>query len=253
VIERGDLDLSRLTFKFAKTMPETPHWYVIMTAANEADFLALFHAVKEHGVDERWGRATYRYWYPGDGFKYWASPPYLPACKCINRAKVDASRRWPAGSTPGLARLRANGRAERIRQAVLADQERALADAGAAIAADNSAALTAALAASRDSLIADEPNEAQFAHKKAPPTPEPAKPAALSEGATQLLRALFSVAGDGWIDQKAIPHGLPGRTLPGYLTGLTKRGLVEARWDGGGKFSARMTGAGAALMTEPAP
>jgi hypothetical protein len=80
--------------------------------------------------------------------------------------------------------------------------------------------------------------------------PAPAKPAALSEGATQLLRALFKVAGDAWVDQKANPHGLPGRTFPGYLTGLTKRGLVEARWDGGAKFSARMTLNGVAYLAD---
>jgi hypothetical protein len=154
--------------------------------------------------------------------------------------KVNGSHRWPAGSTPGLARLRANTHAERIRQAVLGDQQPALADAGAAIAADNAAAMTAALATSRDALI-----------KPEPPPPKPA--AALSEGATQLLNALFKVAGEGWINQKEIPHNLPGRTFPGYLTALCKRGLVEARWDGGARFSARMTGAGAALMMEPAP
>ena len=293
----GAFDLSRLTFEFAKTMPETPHWYVIRTAENKADFLDLFHAVKENGVDERWGRATYRYWYPGDGFKYWASPPYLPACKCINRAKVEGwrakpnfpveklnsecTRRWPAGSTPGLARLRANTHAERIRQAVLADQEAALADAGAAIAADNAAAMTAALSASRDSLIADEPLVEQrdligFVGRDgedqaksstdlttlfprpvlsaAKPEPAPAKPA-LSEGATRVLSALSAVMGavGVWVDQKSIPHGMTGKAVPGYLSGLQKRGLVELRADSTTKFSARMTMAGFALVQEERP
>lgn len=60
--------------------------------------------------------------------------------------------RWPAGTTPGLARLRANGHAEKIRQEVLADQERAAADAAAAIAADSAAAMTEALAAGRAAM-----------------------------------------------------------------------------------------------------
>lgn len=254
-MNEGDaLDLSRLTFKFAKSMPEIPHWYVVRSAANEADYVALFTIIQAKGVNEPFGSRNYRYWRPGDGFKYWTMTTEVKQSHVINRAKVDA-RRWPAGSTPGLARLRANRRAESIRQAVLADQDRSLADAGAAVAADNAAALTAALAASRDS---DEPLVEQrdlideaMRCKKAPAAPEPAKPAAaLSEGAAQLLNALFKVAGDAWVDQKEIPHGLPGRTFPGYLTGLTKRGLVEARWDGGAKFSARMTLNGVALVQE---
>ena len=202
------------------------------------------------------GRATYRYWYSGDGCKYWASPPYLPACKIINRAKVD-SHRWPGGSTPGLARLRANKHAERIRQDVLADQEAALADAGAAIAADNAAAMTAALAASRDSLTTDEPLVEQRdlideAMKPAKPEPAPSKPAALSEGAPQVLSALAAVMGavGVWVDQKSIPHGMTGKAVPGYLSGLQKRGLVELRADSTTKFSARMTMAGFALVEE---
>ena len=164
----------------------------------------------------------------------------------------EGAHRWPAGSTPGLTRLRANKHGEQIRAAVLADQEAALADAGAAIAANNAAALAEALAASRDSLITDEPRVEQ--RDLIDEAMKPVKPAAaLSEGATQLLNALFKVAGDAWINQRQIPHNLPGRTFPGYLTALCKRGLVEARWDGGARFSARLTAAGAALMTEPAP
>jgi hypothetical protein len=216
----SELDLSRLTFKFAKSMPETPHWYVVRSAANEADYVALFHAVQRQGVEEPFGARNYRYWRPGDGFKYWAMTADLAKSHVINRAIVRKA-------APGLARLRAHPKAEAIRQSVLADN----------------AAAVAEIAASRD---AEAERRASAPKAPAPPT----KPAALSAGAEQLLRALFRVAGDGWVDQKAIPHGLPGRTFPGYLTGLTKRGLVEARWDGGTKFSARMTMAGFALVQE---
>ena len=50
--------LERLTFKFAKTMPSC------RTPENEADFVALFNAVREKGVEEKWGGRKYRYWYP---------------------------------------------------------------------------------------------------------------------------------------------------------------------------------------------
>jgi hypothetical protein len=225
--------------------------------------------------------------------------------------RAEAAR-WPAGTTPGLARLRANGHAEKIRQKVLADQEKASADAAAAIAAESAEAMAAALAAGRDAL-ADEAHALHTAPVQLPISPDRAtadkalaemteasrmspsagplsrkarverakqdravkqrrvekaveasrieveagerraaaktEPAGLSEGATKVLRALYAAAGDGWIDQKAIPHGLIGRAVPGYLSGLQKRGLVELRADKGGKFSARMT---AAALTQEA-
>jgi hypothetical protein len=144
--------------------------------------------------------------------------------------------------TPGLARLRADRRAETIRQLTLADQQRAAAEARAAIKAAaakaaDAAAMPPALAASRESPITPKP----------PASPRVAT--GLSDGATQLVCALFKVAGDGgWIDQRQIPHGLAGRTFPGFLSALTKRGLVEARWDGGRRFSARITPAGVSAL-----
>jgi hypothetical protein len=83
------VDLSRLTFRFAKTMPEIPHEYVVRSPDNEADFVALFHAVQQNGVSERFGQRRYRYWYAGDGYKYWSMTTILAQSKIINRAKVD--------------------------------------------------------------------------------------------------------------------------------------------------------------------
>jgi hypothetical protein len=82
-----DLDLSRLAFKFAKTMPTTPHWYVVRSPANEADYVALFHTIQEHGVREKFGKRRYRYWYSGD-WKYWAMTTDVRYSRIINRAKV---------------------------------------------------------------------------------------------------------------------------------------------------------------------
>lgn len=135
----------------------------------------------------------------------------------------------PRTVSPGLARLRAHPAAESIRQSVIADN----------------AAAVAEIAVSHPAVDC------------APKAPAPAaKPAAaLSEGAVTILRALFQVAADGeWIGQKAIPHGFSnGKSVAAFLGGLYKRKLVDLRGDGGGKFSARLTSAGAALMAEPAP
>jgi hypothetical protein len=83
------VDLSRLTFKFAKTMPDIPHVYVVRSPENEADYVALFHIIQEKGVDERFGKRRYRYWRPGDGFKYWTMTTDVKRSHVINRAKAD--------------------------------------------------------------------------------------------------------------------------------------------------------------------
>jgi len=283
-------------------------------------------------------------------------------------ARWDAAR-WPAGTTPGLARLRANGHAEKIRQAVLADQEKASADAAAAIVTEGAAAMVEALAAGRDAL-ADEAHAlhtaaempadlieeamrrglspAQFAEiaervaqgrvgpfgaedreklwtilqgvepaasvfggtlredqaenakrrkarverakqdravkarrvekaveasrieveagerraaAKRPATP--ATPADLAAEAKALLLAVFhspalrDLAPEAkvgkWIAYKTIhasdrPHGLNVRRVPGYMTTLSRRGLVECRAEKAGQYSACVTAAGLAAL-----
>lgn len=85
-------NLTRLTFRIAKTMPETPHWYVVRTPANEADYVALFHIIQAKGVKEKFGSRVYRYWYAGDGFKYWTMTTEVKHSHVINRAAIKAKR-----------------------------------------------------------------------------------------------------------------------------------------------------------------
>jgi hypothetical protein len=85
--------IARLHFQFAKTMPETPHEYTVKTADNEVDYIALFEAVREHGVRERYvsakGRAYWtRYLYPRDGWRYWAMTTEVRQSHISNRARV---------------------------------------------------------------------------------------------------------------------------------------------------------------------
>jgi integrase len=72
-----------LKFKFAKTMPETPHFYVVRSAKNNAEYQALSERIAKEGVMETWKDGKrYQYWYAGDGFKYWRIDPV------INRARA---------------------------------------------------------------------------------------------------------------------------------------------------------------------
>jgi hypothetical protein len=79
---------SRLTFRFAKTMPDNPHEYVVRSPENEDAYVKLWETIKERGVNTRWNGRSYRYWYRGDGWRYW----YMGALyqsRIINRAKVE--------------------------------------------------------------------------------------------------------------------------------------------------------------------
>ena len=62
------------------------------TPANEADYVALFRAVQHHGVNEKFGKRRYRYWRPGDGFKYWTMTTDVRTSRIINRAKIDEEK-----------------------------------------------------------------------------------------------------------------------------------------------------------------
>jgi hypothetical protein len=77
-----------LQFRFAKTMAETPHAYVVRTGANEGEYVKLFGLITEHGVWEEWKGRRYQYWYAGDGFKYWRMTDDVTESQVINRAKA---------------------------------------------------------------------------------------------------------------------------------------------------------------------
>jgi hypothetical protein len=81
--------IDSLSFRVAKTMPEIPHEYVVRSPDNEAAYVALFSAIMEHGVYERWAGRAKRYLYPRDGWKYWAMTTELPKSQVINRMKIE--------------------------------------------------------------------------------------------------------------------------------------------------------------------
>jgi hypothetical protein len=77
----------RLVFRFAKTMPEIPHEYVVRGPANWTPYAELYRAIEANGVEAEFQGHTYRYWAPGDGWKYWAMTPELAKSRIINRAR----------------------------------------------------------------------------------------------------------------------------------------------------------------------
>lgn len=118
------------------------------------------------------------------GCKKETAEPSSSAPQCRERLAAGscASRRWPAGMTPGLARLRANG-GEAIRAKVLADDAAEMASVraandSAAIVANSGEELARILAAKRHGV-----GETSI-------SPKPAD-GALSDVASKILRALI--------------------------------------------------------------
>lgn len=77
-----------MSFRFASTMPEIPHEYVVRSPDNEAAYVALFNAIMQYGVYESWAGRRKPYLYPGDGRKYWAMTTKLYESGVINRMKI---------------------------------------------------------------------------------------------------------------------------------------------------------------------
>lgn len=79
--------IGRLEFRFAKTMPHIPHWYVVRSPENEEDYKRLFYATLD-GEWSKWRGRPLQYLYPGDGYKYWRMTDDISESKIINRAKA---------------------------------------------------------------------------------------------------------------------------------------------------------------------
>jgi hypothetical protein len=89
---------ARLGWVFAKTMPEWPHEYSVRRKArDEADYVALWHAIMTDGIIMCWRGRPGLYLYPGDGWRYWDLTPKLHAklehSRHINRCKVEEVER----------------------------------------------------------------------------------------------------------------------------------------------------------------
>jgi hypothetical protein len=81
--------IANLSFRAAKTMPHIPHEYTVRSPETEPAYVALFAAIQERGVFERYEGRKKKYLYPGDGRKYWAMTTALSQSRIINRMKIE--------------------------------------------------------------------------------------------------------------------------------------------------------------------
>jgi hypothetical protein len=75
-------------WKFAKSMPETPHEYTKRDEApDEAAFERFVMHIRTAGYKGKFGKTTYRY-FDVDGWQYWTMGAPLDKTILINRAIV---------------------------------------------------------------------------------------------------------------------------------------------------------------------
>jgi hypothetical protein len=74
-------------WKFAKSMPQMPHWYTLRScASDESAFERFVMHVRLVGYKERFGKTWYTYLNIGE-WKYWTMGSPLKATILINRAR----------------------------------------------------------------------------------------------------------------------------------------------------------------------
>ena len=82
--------IEKLTWKFAKSMPQMPHWYTVRDRndpeKNEL-YETLYWYVRNNSKPEKFWRKTY--WYARVGkYKYWVMTDNVDESIIINRAEV---------------------------------------------------------------------------------------------------------------------------------------------------------------------
>jgi GH25 family lysozyme M1 (1,4-beta-N-acetylmuramidase) len=76
------------SWKFAKSMPQTPHEYTLRREAKDEDlFERVVLHIRQVGYHKKWGKTTYTY-LDIDGWQYWTMGAPLAATILINRAKL---------------------------------------------------------------------------------------------------------------------------------------------------------------------
>ena len=74
-------------WKFAKSMPQWPHEYVVRSTLNEKDFLEFVQFIRSNGYSKRFNNRVYIY-YDYNGHSYWTMGSPLEKTIIINRCKI---------------------------------------------------------------------------------------------------------------------------------------------------------------------
>jgi hypothetical protein len=78
--------ISNNDWRFAKTMPESPHWYVVRNECLDLEFTEFAMHIRLHGIERLWGNRSYIY-LDIDGYSYWTMGNPIEETTIINRAE----------------------------------------------------------------------------------------------------------------------------------------------------------------------
>lgn len=73
---------------FARTMPQTPHWYTLRKENPQEGFETFVMFIREQGYEKQFGNARYTY-LDDDGWSYWTMGAPLEKTILINRARIE--------------------------------------------------------------------------------------------------------------------------------------------------------------------
>ena len=82
-------ELEAKSWRFAKTMPDNPHFYSLKKEWDNPDeFLEAVQYIRQNGVPKMFGGREYTVLYH-NGFRYWTMGSPLEDTYLINRAEID--------------------------------------------------------------------------------------------------------------------------------------------------------------------
>jgi len=89
------------TWRFAKTMPQCPHWYVVRSEQNDAPFAEAVLFIRENGFDCRWMNGPMRKYLDYGEHYYWTMGAPVEETIIINRClktdnRIDQGRMFVA-------------------------------------------------------------------------------------------------------------------------------------------------------------
>lgn len=77
-----------LEWTYAKSMPLTPHEYIVRGKTVDDDtYYTMYKTIESRGELREWEGIQYQYLHPGDGYYYWKMTDNMEESIIINRAK----------------------------------------------------------------------------------------------------------------------------------------------------------------------
>ncbi len=75
---------------FAKTMPESPHYYIVRSKENEENFVALAQYIRDNGYQAHYGSLPQAFTYlEYEGYRYWTMGNSMSETTILNRCRID--------------------------------------------------------------------------------------------------------------------------------------------------------------------